>query len=1006
MADDRYSKEQMPNRAFVMDNTPAKAAETTAEQYLRTQRSVAGVDKEAFSPAAIKQLSDVRKAQISTVQENKMGLRNGSANVVGVGIKKAEFGGDFGGGYGGNGGGFGGGNYGANVDQVMPEIYSPLFQIANLNLPRDRMTMNAWNRNFYDTHPIVKNAITLHATYPISKINVKCKHHKVEQFFNDMAEKIDLFDVISGVALELWRQGEAFPYAELDETNGVWSSIVVQNPDYVNVKRSGVSNMPIISLRADETLKKVVSSNHPNDIKLRQQIPANIIHHIRKNQPIPLDNFNVSHLKMLSSPYDTRGTSIIVSCYKMLMWGDKLLECKLAQANSLVNPITMISVGEGDHHPNSRVLDEYREMFECYDEETEVLTEAGFKRYNEVIEYTRSGKPVPKEGVKVACFNSESEKLEYYEPNSASVYDYSGDMYHFANTKMDMKITPNHDLWVSNKTYKYGGSRKARTTDWGEWHKVKAAELSLNDYSRFRSQIEWDGEDKETVSILGKDMPIELYLEFLGYVLSEGCLYGSTYSILLCQTVNKYREEMEGCADKFAEFFGKKCRDRIRVGKEEHHDDLWTGTISHKPLYEFLKSEVSDKNGNTRAPFKKVPRSLMNLKPELLRVLLDAMVKGDGSVVPSESGITGYAYYTTSKQLADDVYEIVYKCGYVPTMFVRNDMGENKLPLYTLGWSTGNKGRFPKVYKTFRNAETKEKSNMLSIEKYEGKVWCFTVPTGLFITRRNGKITIQGNSAQNNKDFKIITHSAVKVERLGSVGAVIDTTNDFNYIREMLYAGLMVPKAIMDSEGASYANASVGLEVLRTRYITFRNMLEKWLEKKIFAPISEIQGFFEYKDGKKLLIVPQVDWNHINLYDLNDYIQALGPYVEKGTISMHTLYRSMGLNWEEEQRLIREENIRNMILTKEKTQLEAMSLVELNSIGPDEPILESVDGEVKAVPGEKGAEEGGADLSTSMPNIPAPSGSDVSSGGGEEIPGVSTPPAPEATPATPPPAQE
>ena len=66
-----------------------------------------------------------------------------------------------------------------------------------------------------------------------------------------------------------------------------------------------------------------------------------------------------------------------------------------------------------------------------------------------------------------------------------------------------------------------------------------------------------------------------------------------------------------------------------------------------------------------------------------------------------------------------------------------------------------------------------------------------------------------------------------------------------------LYTGLMVPKALMDQEGATYASSSVGLEVLRQRYDIFRNMMKKWLERKIFAPICEVQDFFEYKNGKK-----------------------------------------------------------------------------------------------------------------------------------------------------------
>ncbi len=176
-------------------------------------------------------------------------------------------------------------------------------------------------------------------------------------------------------------------------------------------------------------------------------------------------------------------------------------------------------------------------------------------------------------------------------------------------------------------------------------------------------------------------------------------------------------------------------------------------------------------------------------------------------------------------------------------------------------------------------------------------------------------------------------------------------------------------------------------------------MLEKWLEKKIFAPISQIQGFFEYRNGEKVLIVPEIDWNHINLYDLNDYIQALGGYVEKSQISVHTLYRSLGLNWEEEQRLIREEMVRGAIMAKEQAELKKLSLVELRSLDPDEPIVES--GEEQAVPGEVGggepSAEGGAPDLGAMPELGGPPPPGGGGGAPPEIPGAPAP-GPEGAP--------
>jgi hypothetical protein len=49
--------------------------------------------------------------------------------------------------------------------------------------------------------------------------------------------------------------------------------------------------------------------------------------------------------------------------------------------------------------------------------------------------------------------------------------------------------------------------------------------------------------------------------------------------------------------------------------------------------------------------------------------------------------------------------------------------------------------------KDYYNLESK-KHQTITKEKYTGKVWCVSVPSGFFVTERNGKFAIQGNSAQ------------------------------------------------------------------------------------------------------------------------------------------------------------------------------------------------------------------------------------------------------------------
>ncbi len=492
----------------------------------------------------------------------------------------------------------------SSTERMLPEIYSPLFQISNLNLPRDRVTMNAWNRIFYDTHPLVRNAINLHASYPISKININCKSKKVQQFFMDMAERIDLYSIVYGVALEFWKNGEAFPYAELDKSSGAWKRITIQNPDYIHVRKSVIGDQVQISLRPDAGLQRIVSSNSPADLQLKRRIPKEILDYVKKGQNIPLDPFNISHLKLLSSPYDIRGTSIIVSVYKDMIHYDKLRECKYAQADGMVNPLTLVKL-TGD---------------------------------------------------------------EGYKPGPA-------------------------------------------------------------DLEAFRTTLE---------------------------------------------------------------------------------------------------------------------------------------------------------------------------------------------------------------------------------------------------------------EAQYDKDFKIITHGGVEIQRVGFTGQVLDVGPDFEFILNNIYAGLMVPKALIQQESVTYASSSIGLEVLRQRYDIFRNMIKKWLEKKIFAPICELQDFFEYVDGEKRLEIPSIDFNHMNLYDMNDYISSLGNYVGQKQISLQSLYRSLGLSYDEEKRRLREERVDFVIAEKELAALQAMRLAELKSLDPEQDIPES---DQPAIPGAPGAGGpgipgvGGAELGgLGLP--PLPSGGPLGGGGG------------------------
>jgi hypothetical protein len=259
--------------------------------------------------------------------------------------------------------------------------------------------------------------------------------------------------------------------------------------------------------------------------------------------------------------------------------------------------------------------------------------------------------------------------------------------------------------------------------------------------------------------------------------------------------------------------------------------------------------------------------------------------------------------------------------------------------------------------------------------------------------------------AQYDKDFKIFTHDAVTVERIGYNAGIIDISPDIEKLTKEIYMGLMAPQVLMDGGGdVTYANGGITLDVLKQRYLQFRNMLSAWLRTKIFAPISKINEFYEFKDNKKVLVVPEVEWNHMSLFDAGDYINSLmqmrSANQEAPEVSKQTIYRSLGLDFEDESRKLREEAINDAILAKEKEALQGYSLNELRTLSPDDAIdfqdEEPVPGEES---GEEGGEGGGDEMDLGLPGgPPGLGGGPPGGGGGDEGGGGEAAPPAEAGP--------
>ena len=261
--------------------------------------------------------------------------------------------------------GFSGFNIMNNTKMLGSSFYHPLFQSYNMLLPRDRRERNEWTRHFYRTNEIVASAIDFHTETPISNFSLQCPDKEIKDFFEYMLfDKLNINELLLNIGLEYWKIGDVFPFGQLNETEGIWDSFTMLNPDYINIVSNSLSNEQQIELVPDEQIKSIVESGRSGQYKdLYAQLPIDIIRAIKTGKNIKLDNRLVTHIAHKASPYETWGTPLMMRCFKTLIYEDKLRQAQDAIATRHIFPIRVAKIGApGEPMPSQEDLDSFRDV--------------------------------------------------------------------------------------------------------------------------------------------------------------------------------------------------------------------------------------------------------------------------------------------------------------------------------------------------------------------------------------------------------------------------------------------------------------------------------------------------------------------------------------------------------------------------------------------------------------------------------------------------------------------
>lgn len=338
----------------------------------------------------------------------------------------------------------------------------------------------------------------------------------------------------------------------------------------------------------------------------------------------------------------------------------------------------------------------------CYDDETEVLTEEGWVRFPEL-----------KPNVRVATLNGDGE-VEYHVPVEIIAQPYVGEMLRFANSKFDFCVTPNHKMYVRDRTGRTRFMRADEEIGWQHYDVMTGGDFEGKEREWFEL-----GEPPVNAKVNVERIRMDDWLEFLGYYISEGCVHirrrvravgghdydVADYNVLIAQENPSGRAKIASCLS--------------RLGFKFFQSDDHQFRICSKQLAAILSP--LGKSGD-----KYIPREFLCLSRRQSRILFDALILGDGT----QRG-NCYAYYTKSKRLADDVQELALRCGYAASV-VSHAVGRE---LYRV------------------NIRPPVEAGLVKPERvrYAGYVYCVNVPNHVVCVRRNGRAAFCGNCYDEGK---------------------------------------------------------------------------------------------------------------------------------------------------------------------------------------------------------------------------------------------------------------
>ena len=365
----------------------------------------------------------------------------------------------------------------------------------------------------------------------------------------------------------------------------------------------------------------------------------------------------------------------------------------------------------------------------CYDENTRTLTTDGLKRYNEL-----------KRGDLVFSLNPKTSEIEIKPIEKVIIQEYDGKMIHFKNKRIDLCVTPNHNMFILQ-------TNKKLTVETAE----KCSKRSIF----YMPEGKWIGKNEEYFDLDGHGrVKTEDLMYILGIFIGDGFTAYQEKELETKSGLNR-AEFLKVARDKntgkfkriespknyktikhsYRIFFdipeNDKCRKKVEqtlnnLGVNYHCHKGKAGTHVYFTSKEFMKLFEQCGKG---AHNKHIPRWALAFSQRYLKHLLDGLMDSDG---------TGRKIYSTvSEKLLSDICELCLKLNLKPSIHKR----------HTISFINKRKIEGDSYYIFIAKTARSISRNRIKEIAYKGKIWCLKVKDNKnFIVERKGRFDFCGNT--------------------------------------------------------------------------------------------------------------------------------------------------------------------------------------------------------------------------------------------------------------------